>query len=309
VPDGDHMLSSAPARAPRRRPFALAGIAALIGMGIQISAWQGASAAPVARAGTTAGGRAVAGQTRQAWVWHPGDPSSLASAAAKAHVTELLVWVSPRATQSAAELRKLSQLKAAAAAYGENLVALCGDPSWAANPAAAGSWAREIARTKDFQRIHLDIEPHALPQWSSNTAVLAQGLLKAVGAAEAAGLPTDVDIPYWYDTVRLASGQPLDEAVMRIADGVTIMSYQNTAAKIVAVSAAEMQHASALGVPAHIGINLIPPGSDGPTSSLYGQSAAAISKQIGQVQAAGARWTTFAGLALHDSDYLRGITA
>jgi hypothetical protein len=246
-------------------------------------------------------------QSRQTWVWHFGDPVALATTAFQAHVDELLVWVSPGATSMPAKMREFTQLRTLAAAKGEVLVALCGDPSWATNPAAAGSWAREVAHTGLFRRIHLDIEPHALPQWKTRSAPLAQGLLMAISAAKAAGLPTDVDIPYWYNTVKLQSGALLDEAVMQTADGITIMSYQHTAANIVSVSAIEMGHASELRVPAHIGINLIPAGADGPTSSLFGQSAATISKVVGQVQAAGRQWRSFAGLALHDSDYLAGI--
>ena len=96
---------------------------------------------------------------------------------------------------------------------------------------------------------------------------------------------------------------------MNLAHGITIMSYQNTAAKILSVSAIEMQHASELHVPAHIGINLIPPGTDGPTSSLYGQHASAISSVVRQVQDAGHGWGSFAGLALHDSTYLGSLAS
>ncbi len=150
----------------------------------------------------------------------------------------------------------------------------------------------------------MDIEPHAAPGWKANRPRLISGYLQALTLAADAGLQVDADIPYWFNTVFTHRGERLDEAVMRTVASVTLMSYRDSAAAVLTTSRPEMLAAAATRTPAHIGVNLAPPGADGPSSSFYGQSAQDIRAAMAEIEAGGSRWTSFAGLSLHHSDYL-----
>jgi hypothetical protein len=240
---------------------------------------------------------------RQMWVWRLGDPQQLVSQASRGGVTQLLVWVSPHFTSDQPLMKKLATLRVLAARAHQQLVALCGDPSWATAPSVAGSWAKEVARSKLFSRVHLDIEPYTTPQWQRNPQPLAKGLLDALTAARGSGLPVDADIPYWYNQVSLKDGSSLDIAVMRRVSSVTLMSYTNSADGVLRISTPEMNDAKALKVPAYIGINVAPSGGDPASSSFYGQRAAAISAALSKIQTLGTQWSSFAGTAVHDAEY------
>jgi hypothetical protein len=201
-------------------------------------------------------------------------------------------------------MARLTLLRTLAHAGGQEVDALCGDPSWASNPAAAEKWAAEVAGTHLFGRLHLDIEPHATDQWSANRTPLVLGYLQALSRTRGSGMAVDADIPYWFNTIPAPNGQTLDRAVMQRVDSVTLMSYRNTAAGVLQASQAEMANAAASHTPAYIGVNLGPPGPDGPTASFYGESADTVRKALTRIEAAGPQWSSYAGISLHDSDHL-----
>lgn len=237
---------------------------------------------------------------RSMWVWHPESSPSLISVARRNGVTRLLLWVSPGFSNKPAVLRNLRSIAIEASSAGIAVDALCGDPSWAKVPVSAQKWALEVRSVHLFDRLHLDIEPHALADWDQHRDVLTSGLVAALRGASAAGLPVDADIPYWYWRIPTADGQRLDSAVMRVVDGITIMAYQSTASRIVAVAATEVEHAAALSRAVHIGVDLTPPGADGPLSTLHRLNARQLRATLRAVDGGLRPASTYQGLALHD---------
>ena len=237
------------------------------------------------------------------WVWHPTIPTqSLVALAAHYSVGRLLMWVSPGFTQNAALGSYLDDLAKVAALKGIALDALCGDPSWAVNPGASGAWATEVRRSGRFERLHLDVEAHALPTWASDQVKLASGFVASIEAATVAGLPVDIDIPTWYNTVPTVDGQTADRAAISVASSVTVMAYRHSAADIVASSASALTASADLGKPIYIGVNVANPTMDTPDTSLWGQTPAAIRNciyQVGQLST-----PNFAGVAIHDAESL-----
>lgn len=245
-------------------------------------------------------------ERRQLWVWHPAavDPAVLVADATRNNVTDLLVWVSPGWTKSAATVRAIRTLKTAAEAAGQRIVALCGDVSWALQPGVAGTWAREVAASKLFSRVHLDVEPHSMPAWQVDPAPLVAGMLAAFTNAAKAGLPVDVDIPTWYHTVPAGGGLMLDEAVMRRTDTVTLMAYRNTAAAVLAAVDTTMTKADRLKEKVWIGLNFGPTGGDHPSTTYQGMPSAQVLTDLGAIRSGAGAHASFTGLALHDSDHL-----
>ena len=68
-------------------------------------------------------------------------------------------------------------------------------------PAVAGRWAQEVAASGLFPALHVDVEPQALPQWTSDRDRAARGLLAALDAVRAAVRPGETDV-LWVETPR-----------------------------------------------------------------------------------------------------------
>ena len=242
---------------------------------------------------------------RQMWVWSFTSQQALIDTAEQYSVTRLLVWVAPGFELRSSEVARLKVLRERATAAGIHMDALSGDPSWASSPDVASAWAGEVGRSGLFERIHLDIEPHARDDWTENRYNLQEGLLSAIsGAARASGLPVDVDIPFWYSDIPTETGGSFDRAIMRLASSITIMAYRNQASMVLSVAATEMKNAAELGTPAWIGINTGSTGGDPPETSYLGQNGTVIKRDVQSITDQALQWNTFAGVALHDSSSL-----
>ena len=240
---------------------------------------------------------------RQMWVWHPDDPAGLVALARRSRVDVLLVWVSPGFTHDHVVMSRLRLLQALADDRGIVLRALSGDPSWLRHPAVADRWAREVRASGLFTGLHLDIEPHALPEWHRKRQRLAQELLAVLDSLRHIGMAIEADIPAWYYTIRV-DGTTLDEAVLRRVSGVTVMAYQDNAERVLTAARPEITAAANMGKSAYVGVNLGPTGGDAPTTTMLGLGASTIIENLARIDRVGSRWPGFSGLALHDAQYV-----
>jgi len=117
---------------------------------------------------------------------------------------------------------------------------LFGQPSWITNEGTTNrpnvedplAWI-SVYLQETMERpdgISVDLEPYALPAWETDQAsVIAsyQRLLTAFhDVSTSQRLPLQLFLPFWFHTVPDASGQPLSEWAMELADEVTLMSYR-----------------------------------------------------------------------------------
>jgi hypothetical protein len=226
-------------------------------------------------------------QQTSMWVWHWRSASALLATASKHSVTRLLVWAGPGFTADATQLRNLRQLRQLAHAAGIQLDALGGDPSWVDHPEVARAWAEEVKRSGVFDRLHVDVEPHARADWDAERGRLSRSLVSLLALVRVVGLPVDVDIPAWYDQVRMPGGSSLAQAVLGTVASVTIMAYADSAQGVVGAAAPEMALAAKAHKPAWIGINTAAPGSDPPSTSYWGRSERVIARDVATVRRAG----------------------
>ena len=245
----------------------------------------------------------TAQRTNALWVWHEAAPEQLVAVATDHQVARLLVWVAPGFSEDTGTIEWLRQLHGAAGARGIALDALGGDPEWALHPDLAGRWAAEAVSSGWFDRLHLDVEPHALAGWNSSSARLVDGMLEALRAVGRAGLPVDADVPYWLGDFRATDGLDGLTAVCGVASSITVMAYQDRAAAIERVARTAIDSAARAGIPVWVGVNLSRPVEDAPSSSLWGADYATIATVLSTV----ARTPGATGVAIHDADALLAL--
>jgi hypothetical protein len=89
-------------------------------------------------------------------------------------------------------------------------------------------WVDAALRTGLFDGIHLDIEPHGMPQWKSHRLPLAAGYLDLLRQVRAKGKFTfSAAVPHNWDRDDLkVDGKLLIEQVQDILDYVSVMAYR-----------------------------------------------------------------------------------
>lgn len=105
-------------------------------------------------------------------------------------------------------------------------------------------------KTEKFIGIHFDVEPYLLEEWSFNRNqiifVFQEFIVYATTIFKKINMPTDFDIPFWYDKIYYDNnyGQGiLAEWIVKTSDVVTIMAYRDNSEDIIKVSETEVEMA------------------------------------------------------------------
>lgn len=105
-----------------------------------------------------------------------------------------------------------------------------------------------------FYGIHLDIEPHQLPDWQENEALVHQQyadfLVWASALCREEGVALEADIPFWFDGLYAElNGERLSlgEIALRLCDATLLMSYRDNAPGVLACGDVLMPLAKRLG--------------------------------------------------------------
>lgn len=108
--------------------------------------------------------------------------------------------------------------------------------------------------SEKFYGIHLDVEPHQLPDWQENEALVHQQyadfLVWARELCQREGIAMEVDIPFWFDSLNASfQGQSmsLGEIALHLCDATLLMSYRDNAEAILACGDKLMPIAKAMG--------------------------------------------------------------
>ena len=266
----------------------------------------GTVAVPASAATRTAGGTGTTG-TRAMWLWSKPAPADVVAWAQAHGVGEILAY-----TQTSPDLAWLRDLRARSAAVGISLAALGGDPAWTTQHTAALSWLRAVSATGLFDAVHVDVEPHALPEWGTDRARTAQQYVTLLAKLNAAStLRLEADVAFWYGEVLLPKKGNLADEVLRAVDAVTVMSYRDTATgpgSVTAVGADFLRRGAALRKPVRLGVETQPLTECG-YCTFAEEGASALDAALAQIEAAGAASTGFAGVAVHHYDSWRRLAA
>lgn len=109
-----------------------------------------------------------------------------------------------------------------------------------------------------YDAIHLDIEPHSLPEWGQGPqaqAELARGYLAVLDASRVTGLPVHADLPSWYERIPVDSSNLL-RAVLERVDGIVVMNYRSEMLRFREEAQAELTEASRMGKSVRLGASV-----------------------------------------------------
>ena len=264
---------------------------------------------PVAAATSAQSAPAPAAAPVSMWVWSDGDPAELVTFATEQAVDRMYVYVyRPRG----AELTRLEQLADLADDAGIELWAMSGDPHWALQHRAVLSWQRKALATGLFVGTHLDVEPYSLRAWDTRRSKVIKRFVTMLDKVqEADDRPLEVDVPYWYGDFSApgGGGDTLADAVLDVADAVTVMSYRDTATgpnSLLVVAEDMLARAAAAGVPIELAVETNALGCEHCT--FFEEGADAMRAVIADVTAELAGHPTFTGFAVHDFDGFRALT-
>lgn len=209
--------------------------------------WTGSGAVPpVGIADIAVVGNAAA--ARDMWVWNSQvitDPAQRTAffVFAVEHAVET-VYV-PAGALLASQPAVVAAFCQEAAGYGLGVELLLADHTWArasrhasAIAAAQQAVAFALAQPPDARPrgLHFDVEPHTLPEWTTDYAGIAGqyvGLLESLaGVTSGTGLRLTVDIAFWYDSRELTRDgvtRKLHEWVLDHVDHAVLMDYRDFA--------------------------------------------------------------------------------
>ena len=241
---------------------------------------------------------------RATWVWDRPDPESLVRWALGSGVGELFVHVRPRLATSP-DLEWVRAVSAQARAAGIRVAALGGDPSWVVRIDDALDWQAGALATGVWDAVHVDVEPWRRDDWDSRRAELVAGYLEVHRRlAAATTLPVEADVAFWLHEVESVAG-PLDVALMREVDAVTVMSYRTTATgpdSITAVAERALATAGEVGIGCRLAVETRHLGDD-PVSrkqTFHGRGAASLERVLAAVDTHHANTAAHRGIAVHD---------
>ncbi|WP_142393196.1 amidase [Alkalicoccus urumqiensis] len=197
---------------------------------------------------------------------------------------------------------------------GMDVYALDGAPEWAAPKGERHlqvmlTWLTQYQQNHEgaarFAGIHLDVEPYLYEGWRTNQAktVLAyqQMTLAALTGAEALSLPLEMDLPFWFDEItyknKLGRGV-LAEWVISKADGVTLMSYRDSADVITELIRQELIYGEKHGTPITAGVETMA-SAEGAYLTFYEEGEAYMNQELEKLHGQNGSSAAFAGHAVH----------
>lgn len=184
--------------------------------------------------------------------------------------------------------------------YGMRVAALTGDYAWI-NPDNTGfekyvekfnAYQKAAAEDEKFYSMHLDVEPHQHPDFKTGEEGRAKvmqlfadfAVNKAAPAAKEAGTLLEWDIPFWMtDVVKDGKGNEvvLADLMAQLCDTIAIMSYRDTAEKILDVSKEEIAYAKKYGHKIILGVET--KSSEGDQVSFMEEGKAVMVEEMAKV--------------------------
>lgn len=259
------------------------------------------------------------GRPLGSWVWnvsyYVANPNELFDFCKANHVTELYFSINRDVTDS-----RYVDLIRRCGAYGIRVAALTGDPLWIL-PDKRGEYQNYLDRLDAINRLcgdgprfyslHLDVEPHVLPEVKQNgmeayVSCFVDLIRDAREQADRRGLELEWDIPAWFGKFRdEEAGCSLTETIFRYCDAVGVMAYSDTAEGQYRVVMPNVDVAKKTGKRIMIGCETMDLDEarreDGNCAiSYFEEGKIYMYRSLGEIQAAVSKTYDRFGFAIHD---------
>jgi hypothetical protein len=268
------------------------------------------TALPGASSAGSAGLTAVPANTRAMWLWGADPAAEVIAWAARQNISEIFVYVAPSVLTDGS-LSRLQELKQRAAARRIKLRALGGEAEWVTNQTAALAWQRAVGSTGLFDGVHLDVEPYLTDGWTTDLQATETAYLKLLDRMRAAStLPLEADVPFWFGQYQVGRKNLADEVLRRV-NGVTVMSYRDTATgpnSLLDVSQDWLARGKAAGKRVRLAAETGPL-ADCLHCTFHEEGAAALTLELAKVDAATRQTAAFGGIAVHHYGAWRTLPA
>jgi len=193
---------------------------------------------------------------------------------------------------------------------GIEVLALSGAPGWTKHHAPALAWAHRAVRLAPFDGLHLDVEPHALRHWRHHEPALAADYLALLDELAPLPGPLEVDVQFAYGRVVLDDGSDFADDILQRVDGVTVMSYRDTAEGqngMIAIAADWLTRATSAQRPIWLAAETNEL-SDCPYCTFYQEGQQAMATVLAAVDdAERADFASYQGIAVEDLDGWLGL--
>ncbi|MEC0240001.1 copper amine oxidase N-terminal domain-containing protein [Paenibacillus dokdonensis] len=199
---------------------------------------------------------------------------------------------------------------------GIQVEALEGRPEWA-NKSKQGDIQKFIAWVKaynssvgpeaSFTGLHLDIEPYALREWTTDNKTILESWMDNLRLIEketnGSGLKIAIDVPFWLNSIKVpGKDYSMSAWMLEKFDCLVIMNYRNQALGsdgIVENAQAMLREASTLKKKVIVAVETVK-STEGPQVSFYSMSSEVMEKELQSAHNQLAHYASYAGFAIHD---------
>ncbi len=162
-------------------------------------------------------------------------------------------------------------------------------------------------RLAPFDGLHLDVEPHALKQWKHDQQKLVAEYLSLMRKLAPLRGPLEVDVQFAYGRITTPGGSTFADDILDTVDGVTVMSYRDTAAGpngMVAIAQDWLQRATVAAKPIWLAAETNPyPSCVYCTFYEEGQAQmASVLAEVDTTVRASGLYPTYHGISIEDLD-------
>jgi hypothetical protein len=244
---------------------------------------------------------------RATWVWNRPAPDDLLAWVRANGVQEVFLGVGRK--PGSGDLTWLRTVVELLRGHEVRVAALGGDRSWINNPDSALAWQRAVVGTQLFDGVHLDIEVWGRKDWPNIPPADVAAYLALLRSLEAeCPLPLEADIAFHMHMVPTASDDSLETAVMRLVNGVTVLSFRNTvegADSITAVAGSALRSAVSVGIPCRLAVETqyLGPAPVSRKQTFHGLGKRALNDALTRVDELLGNNPTYVGMAVHDYEH------
>ncbi|MFN4149537.1 MAG: hypothetical protein ACK4IX_01225 [Candidatus Sericytochromatia bacterium] len=188
------------------------------------------------------------------WIWNTNDIpksdkdlDSFLKLASKKGINNLYVNGHPSITNKS-DIESFKKLVIKASENNVKIEVLLGNPEWVNDPKQEKVFKEKYLNSFiDFWKdcpenskpnLHLDIEPHCLPEWKNNKNELMEKTISLYSDVnkilEKSGVKSQVsaDIPHWWDDFKMKNGKSAFENISEKVSSVAIMAYGENSQKV-----------------------------------------------------------------------------